>query len=270
MRAFIRYVIVGIVSIILLTLCGCGSKEKETASDSGPKAASVSVAKIASVSDRLYNFEMVFIIDAAKFLQYKQKLRGLTIMRSGHLERTLVVDMMWSKDGSKGVKPDVVNLVYYDSPEAKTLVENDPEYLALSSLRDSALASVSISGESIGGDIISGKTNRRAYMIEFVQYRDGDSIAYHNDYVKFADTVMGRYGYHLERIIKPTSSDGIAQPDLIRIMYFDSAEKLIGMQNDSDFAEMMKRYKGSVERSLWILGKTPPSLGQIDQLLGKG
>lgn len=258
MRTIIRYVVNGFISIMFISICGCGSTEKESEPDA--------VAKVSPVSARLYNFEMVFIKDAAKFLQYKQKLRGLSVMRNGHLERTLVVDNMWSKDG---IKPDLVNLVYYDSAAAKTLVENDPEYIALSSLRDSALTSVSVSGESIGGEFIEGRTTRRAYMIEFVQYRDGDSVAY-VDYVEFATNLMERYGYHLERIIRPISSEGIAQPDLIRIMYFDSARKLAGMRNDSDFAEMMKRYEASVERSLWIMGKTPPKLGAIDQLLGKG
>lgn len=239
--------------VIIIT--GCEESKKE-----------VTTALMPEVDGGLYDLEFVFIKDADKFTEYSESITALIELKKAKLVLSILPSQVWAKDD---VKPDIVNLVYYESSASREMILNDKSYLALAELRDEAIVKLTVSGQSIVSEAVPGKTKNRSYMVEFVQYRDGDSSAY-DEYVKFATTVMERHGYHLEHVIKPIASSGISQPDLIRVMYFDSQEQLEQMEKDQDFAKMMKLYETSVVRSFWILGKTSPDVGPIQEFLGKG
>lgn len=239
----------------LFAISGCEESKKET-----------TTAQIPEVVGGFHEIEFVYIKDADKFEEYRKSMTALPIMKTVELVLSIVPTQVWAKDF---VKPDFVNLVYYENSASKEELLNDKSYMALAELRDEAIVKLTVSGKSIGGETVPGKKKKRAYMLEFVQYIDGDSSAY-GEYLTFATAVMQRHGYHLEHVIKPISSDGISQPDLIRIMYFDSQKEMSQMEKDPDNTEMMQLYESAVERSLWIMGKIPSRIGPVQELMGKG
>jgi hypothetical protein len=204
-------------------------------------------------TDRYYQLTFIRIKDPARFALFLDRA-GPAVAASGHgLARMLAPETLHA-DGIS--RPDIVNVVYYDSKAALARFEADP----LTELRAEAIDLVSVEGRRIGPPVAPSSDGGRLYLIEVVRFGGGGAKAY-LAYERQAEPVMARYGYHVEHVIQADSSRGLPfVPDLVKVAYFDTPAGLARFHADPAHARIEREaYPAATERSLWLTAREHPS-----------
>lgn len=229
----------GILAMFLMmtTICVANSPEKEE-------------------KGKYYQVVMIWLKDPAKFQEYGQKMGPIVARYGGNGERILtpVESFYGGKTGQGLTKPDMVNVVYYDSKEAYDNFENDPEFLKIKHLRSESIRMVAIGGKVKEGELKSGKVQDRLYMIEFGYFKD-EGKAY-KAYQKASKGFNQRVGLNSERVLVPDQVWGdIELPDLVTIKYIDQASDKSRMESDPDHSKIEELYGAAMRDLIWIEGK---------------
>jgi uncharacterized protein (DUF1330 family) len=165
--------------------------------------------------------------------------------------------------GDRQVKPSsvhgygpvtVVNLVSSPSREAFEAFHHDPRFLEIVEMRSRSTTLGSVRGPSLRGGTGESPVRGRLYLVEIAEYGPGGETAY-RAYAQEAESVMGRYGWHVERELRPEAWDGLPfRPDLAKVAYFDTPEDMARMERDPAHARLEADYGNAVGRSIWIMG----------------
>jgi uncharacterized protein (DUF1330 family) len=209
----------------------------------------------AKPSTRYYQVVFLWLKDPPKFSRYLELAAPVVRRYGGDLERMLVPDTIYA-EGVK--KPDVVNIVYYDSRDAFHGLNKDPDFKAVVHLRSESIDMISIEGAPIAGNVSSEALANRVYLLEVGKFGAEGADGYRR-YQELAEPVMKRYGYHVERIMSADSASGFPfTPDVVKVAYFDTPDGLDRMQKDPAHAKLDEAYPASVPQSIWIVGKVHP------------
>ena len=96
--------------------------------------------------------------DAVTFGRYVALLEPVVRPYGGGLERRLVPDAI-SAEGMP--KPDIVNIVFYDSRAALAAFDKDPEFAKIGHLRSESIDMASVAGVSVGGEVTQTHVRNR-------------------------------------------------------------------------------------------------------------
>ena len=207
---------------------------------------------------RYYQVVFIRMKDPPKFQRYL-KLMGPIVRRyGGSLERQLAPESIYAQ----GVeKPDTINVVFYDSPEAFTAFNQDPEFKSIVHLRSESIDMVAIGGMPAGGEIIEGRLAERVYTIEIARF-GANGVSGYRSYEEQAEPIMRGYGYHVERALTPDAVSGLPfTPDVVKVAYFDGADGLDRLHGDPAHPRIeTELYPSAVTQSVWVIAKVHPSM----------
>jgi uncharacterized protein (DUF1330 family) len=204
-------------------------------------------------ADRYYQLVLLWPRDPAKFASYLERVRPLVEPYGAGLERQFSVRELFA-DGLK--QPETVNLVYYGSRDDFSAFHGDQRFREIVHLRTESTDLASVEGPSVRGDVGAGAAAERVYLIEIARYDSGGAAAY-RAYEAEAEPVMARYGYHVERAIRPETASGLPfEPDLVKVAYFDAPDGMERMHRDPAHAHIETvLYPRAVSQSVWIVAK---------------
>jgi uncharacterized protein (DUF1330 family) len=193
--------------------------------------------------------------DPAKFGRYLELAQPVVGRYGGALERMLTPDVIYAE----GVqKPDIVNIVYYDSREAFHAMHEDPDFKRIVHLRSESVDLFAIDGAPLAGTVSKDGVAKRLYLLEVAKLRSG--LAGYRRYEEQADPVMSRYGYHVERVMSAEGASGFSfAPDIVKVAYFDTQDGMDKMHTDPEHARIeTDLYPSAVEKSVWVIGRVHP------------
>ena len=98
---------------------------------------------------RFYAVRLLWVRDPERFAAYQERTKPILARHGVHIERWLMTDHM---DGSGLDRPDQIVVTWFKNPEAKTALEDDPEFVEAAKIRDEAVKLVTITGRSVFGD----------------------------------------------------------------------------------------------------------------------
>ena len=175
----------------------------------------------------------------------------------GSLERRLIPDKI-SAEGMP--KPDIVNIVFYDSRAAFAAFEKDPEFAEIVHLRSESIDMASVAGVPVSGEVTQTDVANRLYLVEVARFGPQGAKGY-QEYDQQAEPVMRRYGYHVERRLTRDSASGFPfQPDLVKVAYFDSPDGMERFHADPAHPRIENEiYGAAVQQSIWVVGQTHPN-----------
>ncbi len=205
---------------------------------------------------KYYQVVMIWLKDPAKFQEYGQKMAPIVSKYGGNGERILtpIESFYGGKTGQDLSKPDMVNIVFYDSKEAYEDFENDPEFRKIEHLRSESIKMVAIGGKVTGGELKSGNVSQRLYMIEVGYFNDNGKN--YKAYEKASKGFNKRLGLNKERVLIPDQVWGeIEMPDLVTIKYIDDAANKAKMEADPDHERIETLYGKAMKDLIWIEGK---------------
>jgi len=205
----------------------------------------------ATIKKRTYGLVFIRVKDKAKLEEYSKLADPIVKKHGGGIERSIKVTNVYGMEE----QPDIVNIAYMDSPEAQHAFQHDPEFQKLLPMRAEAIDMVFIGGVAANFEPVSNKKlKERVYMVELASFKGDDRKAY-DKYQKKATSTLGKYGFHIERSIKPAMAYGLEKPDVVNILYFENDEGMKKSRQDPDHAELEgKLYQDAVENSIWING----------------
>lgn len=206
--------------------------------------------------EKYYQVVMIWLKDPAKFQEYGQKMAPIVSKYGGNGERILspVESFYGGKTGQGLSKPDMVNIVFYDSKEAYEDFENDPEFKQIEHLRSESIKMVAIGGKVTGGELKSGNASQRLYMIEVGYFNDNGKN--YKTYEKASKGFNKRLGLNKERVLIPDQVWGdIEIPDLVTVKYIDDAADKSKMESDPDHSKIEELYGKAMKDLIWIEGK---------------
>lgn len=203
--------------------------------------------------ERYYQLVLLWPRDRAKFASYLERLTPVVEPYGAGLERQFSVLESYAEGL---VRPETVNLVYYRSSDAYTAFHQDSRFRDIVHLRTESTDMASVEGLSVRGEFALGAAAERLYLIEIARYGSGGLDAY-QAYEAEAEPVMARYGYHVERVIRPETASGITfKPDVLKVAYFDTADGMARLHRDPAHPHIEAVvYPRAVSESLWIVGK---------------
>lgn len=204
---------------------------------------------------RYYQVVFLWTKDPAKFGRYLELATPVVDRYGGALERMLMPDVIYAE----GVqKPDIVNIVYYDSREAFHALHQDPDFKKIVHLRSESVDLFAIDGAPLTGAVSSEALNKRLYLLEVAKLRAG--LAGYRRYEEQADPVMSRYGYHVERVMSAEDASGFSfRPDIVKVAYFDEQDGMERMHKDPEHGRIENDlYPSAVEKSVWVIGRVHP------------
>lgn len=119
-----------------------------------------------------------------------------------------------------------LNVVYYENARVRDELRADRTFQNILLIRDRSVRMSGIDGYAIAGDFSpTDDAAQRAYCVEFLHFHDAHSPGRFVDYLRGASEVLLRYGYHIERSIRPTAAfGGAAMPHLVNVTYFETEE----------------------------------------------
>lgn len=206
--------------------------------------------------EKYYQIVMIWLKDPAKFQEYGQKMAPIVSKYGGNGERiiTPVESFYGGKTGGGLSQPDMVNIVFYDNKEAYENFENDPEFKKIEHLRSESIKMVAIGGKATGGELKSGNTSQRLYMIEVGYFNDNGKN--YKAYEKASKGFNKRLGLNKERVLIPDQVWGnIEMPDLVTVKYIDNAADKSKMESDPDHSKIEELYGKAMKDLIWIEGK---------------
>jgi uncharacterized protein (DUF1330 family) len=210
-----------------------------------------------STSDsRYYQLALLWLRDREKFARYGALVAPIVRLYGGGLARQFLPTSIYAE----GVeRPDVVNLVYYDSQAAYEAFTRDPAFEQIVHLRSESIAMASVQG-ALAGTFTAGATpEQRLYVIELARLGGAGQRAY-QAYENEAEPLMKRYGYQVNCVMHPNASSGLTfSPDLLKIASFSAAADLARMHEDPGHSRIEKvLYPEAVAESLWLMANAAP------------
>lgn len=241
---FKRFVGLSLGIVLCLNLAALQAKPVTMAEKQPPK------------TKKYYQVVLVWVKDPQKYQEYVQKLGPVVSKYGSQAERIVspVSTFFAVKKADELSKPDMVNIVYYESKAAYQKFENDPEFLALKDLRAEAIDIAGIDGEAIdNAPVLSGGVEDRLYMIEFLNYKNKKT---YEDYLVKTKDYYKRHQLITERAFKVDRSFGnIERPHVVNIKYLKKASKRPEMESDKEHAQVEKLYGEMLTDLIWIEGK---------------
>jgi hypothetical protein len=156
--------------------------------------------------------------------------------------------------------PHIINLVHYDSKQAYTDFNNDPEFKKIEHLRSESTKLVSYEGYLNLEKPSSDGLSERVYNIEIANYKNGLPDAYRK-YEAEGESKMKKYGFEVEFILDIESKpSGTKQPDFAKISYFKNATDKTNFEKDpahKDIEQIL--YPAAIDNAIWISGKIHPA-----------
>jgi uncharacterized protein (DUF1330 family) len=205
---------------------------------------------------RIYQVHFIWIRDAAKFAHYGELVAPIA-SRYGAIERTIEPEKIYLEGRAK---PDLVNVVYYDSEAQFEAFPHDPEFQKIVHLRSESTDLLSVAGEAVEGTAPgSDGLARRLYLVEIARFGAEGYDGYRR-YEAEAEPVLRRYGYHVERVIRVKSASGAPfRPDLVKVVYFSERDGMARMETAPEHARIEGLYPAAVPESIWVFGpaRTP-------------
>jgi uncharacterized protein (DUF1330 family) len=203
-----------------------------------------------------YQVVFLWIKDSSKYARYLDLARPVVARYGGALERMLVPDAL---HGEGVTKPDVVNIVYYADRDAFRRLGRDPEFQPLLSMRADAIDMMSVEGPGSGGEIEEGDLATRVYSVELAELGPGGAAG-HAAYLSEVDPQLRRFGYHVERSLRPETSAGFPfAPDLVNVAYFDTAAAAARLEAEPSHARLEEQYRAAVSRSVFVTCHVHPA-----------
>jgi len=201
--------------------------------------------------NRYFQLVLVWPRDPVMYAGYLEAVRPIVADYDGRLER------QFRPDGFHAAgleRPETVNFVSYRDRAAFFQFREDERFRRIVGMRTAAIALASIEGVSVREETGGASAPAdRLYVIEVARTADGGAA--YRDYEAEAEPVMARYGYHVERVVRPESSTGLAfQPDLVKVAYFDAAGGMERLHADPAHARIEgELYARAVSESVWIV-----------------
>ncbi|SRR6266545_2269022 len=206
---------------------------------------------------RYYQLVFIWLRDADKFRRYLELARPVVERYGGALERMLLPEAIHAEGMTR---PDIINVVHYESREAFAALGQDPDFARVVHLRSESIDMAAVDGRPVGGTLTHRELDRRVYLVELACYGREGATGYH-DYDAEAGPFMERHGWHLERALSPDSASGLSfAPDVVKVAYFDSREAQAAMQGDPAHHRIEKHlYPAAVARSIWVTARVHPA-----------
>jgi uncharacterized protein (DUF1330 family) len=206
-----------------------------------------------SPSSKHYQIVLIWVRGAAMFQDYLRLLPPVVARYGGVADRS--IEPMEVRDGDLA-RPDVVNLVHYDSEPAFQQFSADPDFAAIEPLRRRSVDLLSFEGRLVRADPSSAGLAERQYLVDLVTYRDGSPDAYRH-YERASAAVMRRYGYRVEYVLQLDRRPGDTRhPDLATVAYFPDAESAAAYQAESLHDHIEKElYPAAVTDPIRITGR---------------
>lgn len=201
---------------------------------------------------RYYQVVFIWLKDPQKFGRYVELMRPIVGRYGGALERMLAPDTVHA-EGMR--KPDVINVVYYDDKAAFMAFHADAEFQRIVHLRTESIEMMSVQGLATAGLPNDTDLEKRRYALEFARYGSHGADGY-RAYEKEAGALMGKYGYHVERVLTPDSiSDFPFTPDIVKVAYFDDGAGMTNVHADPGHHRLeTELYPNAVQQSVWVVG----------------
>jgi uncharacterized protein (DUF1330 family) len=210
-----------------------------------------------STSDsRYYQLALLWLRDRPKFGRYVELVAPIVRPYGAGLACQFLPTTIYAEGMER---PDVVNLVYYESHAAYNAFTRDPAFKEIVHLRSESIAMASVEGLLAGTFAAGGGPEQRLYMIELARLGRGGREAY-QAYENEAEPVMKRYGYQVNCVMRPNGSSGLSfSPDLVKIASFTSAADLERMHEDPAHSRIEKvLYPEAVAESVWLVANAAP------------
>jgi uncharacterized protein (DUF1330 family) len=208
-------------------------------------------------SERYYQLVFIGLKDPAMFHRYCELSAPIVRPYGGALERMLAPTAIHA---DAVAKPDIVNVVYYDSRDAFRDLSRDPAFREVLPLRSASITMATVDGPSRRGAVVPGDPATRHYLVEVARYGARGARGY-EEYEAEVEPVMARYGYHVERVLVPDDVSGFPfRPDVVKIAYFDTADGMDRLHRDPAHARIeTELYPAAVQQSVWVVGGVHPS-----------
>jgi uncharacterized protein (DUF1330 family) len=213
---------------------------------------------------RYYQVVFIWMRDAPTFAHYLELAAPVVGRYGGALERMLLPDLVVG-DGMR--KPDVVNVVSYDSAAAFAALDADPDFQQIVPLRSASIDMIAIDGLPSGGLATEHDLADRIYLLELAQYGALGAEGYAALEAQ-VEPLMRPFGYHLERRIAPQAAPGMPfLPDVVKVAYFDDAAGLEGWHQDPAHPRIEQElYPAAAQQAIWLVARVHPlSLDQAPQ-----
>lgn len=211
-------------------------------------------ARPASVAGPYHQLILIWLRDAPQFATYAQAAQPIAA-RYGALDQMYSPTQLYAEGLSK---PDIVNLVHYNSRADVDALDADPEFQRIVPMRSASIDMVSVSGFTEWAQEVRGANAKRFYLLEIAQLPPEGRAAY-DRYTARAARAMAPYGYNVERRLRVEESSGFGfEPDIVQIAYFDEVAGMEAFHRDPAHAELERSYGELVQRSVWILGAVHP------------
>jgi uncharacterized protein (DUF1330 family) len=203
---------------------------------------------------RYYQVVFIWLKDASKFARYLELMAPIVRRYGGELERSLAPETIYS---AAIARPDTINVVFYDSREAFSAFNQDPEFQKVSHLRSESIDMLVVGGVPIGGRVDEGGVAERLYVLEIARFGAGGAAAYRS-YEEQAEPVLRRFGYHVERVLAPDAVSGFSfKPDIVKLAYFDAHDGMEQLHRDPSHQGIEQElYPSAVVESIWITAKS--------------
>ncbi len=211
--------------------------------------------------ERYYQLVFIRMNDAEKFARYCDLARPVVEPYGGALERMLAPDAL---HGESMARPDIVNIVHYDSRDAFESLHRDPRFREIVHLRTESIEMAQAGGPPTRGAVTADRLDRRLYLVEVARFGPRGADGY-QQYEQEAEPLMARHGYRVERVLIPDSSSGFPfEPDIVKIACFPDAECMERMHRDPAHARIENElYPSAVAQSTWLTASVHPAARRI-------
>jgi uncharacterized protein (DUF1330 family) len=205
------------------------------------------------MTNRYYQLVLITLKDLPTFQHYGELLAPIVSKYGGARERLIRPDAVF---GEGVAKPDLVNVVYYDSKDAFTAFTRDPAFREIAHLRNQSIDMIAIDGSPVGGSVFDEGLADRTYLVEIARYGDSGAAAYHA-YEAEAAALYERHGLHVERMFTVDAAVGLHfRPDVVKIAYFDQADGMQRMHADPAHERIENElYPRAAPLSVWLTGR---------------
>jgi len=215
----------------------------------------------------MYEVHFIWIRDPVKFARYRELVAPVA-SRYGAIERTIEPETI-ALEGRP--KPDLANVVFYDSEAKFETFPHDPEFQRLVHLRSESTDLLSVAGEAVGGEgpRDDDGLRRRLYLVELARFGAEGHDGYRR-YDAEAEPVLRRHGYHVERMIRVKTASGAPfRPDLVRIAFFSERDGMARMETAPEHARLEALYPAAAPQSIWVFGSARTAATDVRTTRGR-
>jgi uncharacterized protein (DUF1330 family) len=210
-----------------------------------------------STSDsRYFQLALLWLRDREKFARYASLVAPIVRPYGAGLACQFLPTTIYAEGMDR---PDVVNLVYYESQAAYHEFMRDPAFKQIVHLRSESIAMASVEGSLAGTFAAGARPEQRLYVLELARLGRGGQHGY-EAYENEAEPVMTRYSYEVNGMLRPDGSSGLSfTPDVVKIASFTSAADLERMHEDPAHSRIENvLYPEAVAESVWLVANAAP------------